>query len=493
VANQVAARLAGDDYQHLFAWREALDLLAPLRRVAQVRVEDALALSFDDVTVTHEPMAGEPDLFYQIKYHVDRRNAYSMDSFMEHLPGGTSLLQKFYRSYLNLSGTGSRTVVLTFVSNWTWDHRDALSRYISGHAGEIKEDFLTASERSKPGRNRSAWIDHLRADSDQFASFIRSLRLRVGYSCWEEVNDGVADRMASRGLRSDDAAIATAMGAVREWIKRGPRVLDRAAFEEEIARYNLKAPGGGQEAVTIVLNTIASPKLEVAPDFTLDWCSLFDGEDGRRRQLIDPRLWNQRLLPELRDLEQRVKQSSTARLVRARGAARLSPWTAFGYTFGDVAGYTLEFDQRGSPWRTDASPATSFELNELDLKPLGGSRFDGPGECVAVAISVSDHIHRDVIKHLQSSGAASQLRVFAPKDGPSPTVLSSAGDAVALSYQVKQQLREVVRDSGARRLLLFLCCPASAACFIGHRLNAVGAELVLMEDQQPGYAANIHA
>ncbi len=54
MARQVAARLAGDDYQHLFAWMHVLELLMPKRRVAKVVVEDEAAGSADDVTLLRE-------------------------------------------------------------------------------------------------------------------------------------------------------------------------------------------------------------------------------------------------------------------------------------------------------------------------------------------------------------------------------------------------------------------------------------------------------
>ena len=73
MANQVAARLSGDDYQHLFGWLAALELIMPKRSVWRITVEDSLAGSVDDVTIQHEAGTSIPDEFYQYKYHVDQR------------------------------------------------------------------------------------------------------------------------------------------------------------------------------------------------------------------------------------------------------------------------------------------------------------------------------------------------------------------------------------------------------------------------------------
>lgn len=79
MANQVAAILKGEDYQHLYAWQFVLELLMPKRRVRRVTIEDTLAGSMDDVIVQYEIDASFPNKFYQVKYHVDQKDVYSAD------------------------------------------------------------------------------------------------------------------------------------------------------------------------------------------------------------------------------------------------------------------------------------------------------------------------------------------------------------------------------------------------------------------------------
>jgi hypothetical protein len=72
MANQVAARLAGDDYQHLYAWWHALGLFLPHLELAEVWIEDERAGSFDDITLHYVPTAQRPSHFLQVKFHVDQ-------------------------------------------------------------------------------------------------------------------------------------------------------------------------------------------------------------------------------------------------------------------------------------------------------------------------------------------------------------------------------------------------------------------------------------
>ena len=490
----VAARLNGDDYQHLIAWREALNLLRPRTGVAIVRVEDEDALSVDDVTVQYESGCGRPNQYFQIKYHVDHRQAYSSDAMLEkRTANASSLLQKFWRTYLAMAQRSADTFELTLISNWSWDVEDKFAAVIDGQDGSIKKDFLLASAGSDLGKIRERWRLHLGATEEQFAAFVGVMRVRHGYHCWQELRDGVADRMENLGLQFDEAALLTATGIVREWITRGPSDIDAEIMRALVASHRFALPDSVERATSVVLNTISTPRLEVEPDYVIDWCDRFEGEPGRRgRVLQDAADWNGRMLPELYALEAKIKSETTDRLVRARGAARLAPWFAFGFAFSEVAGYTVEVAQRVAGgrtehWRSDAAVSQDFFV-EPHFQ-LGEDRsMDGPSDTIAVAVSVTDDILDDVIRDVRSHGRASALLQLAPRSGVGPGALRTAGDATSLAEQVKRHVRRAVRELGATRVLIYYCGPFSGACFMGSRMNAVAREIVLMEDLQPGYA-----
>ena len=494
MANQVAARLHGDDYQHLFAWREALDLLRPRKGVIEVRVEDEDAVSVDDVTVRYAPTSSEPRRYYQIKYHVDQRSQYSTDVAMEvRAAAGTSLLQKLWRSFQKLSPSVPGGVELSLYSNWSWDSNDVFAAVIDGVDGSIKDGFLGAPPASELGKVRRRWREHLNATDAELAPFLRALRLRTGYACWTELRDGVAERMENLGLQWDDVALLTAVGIVREWIKGGPSAIDADAMRAVLSSHRLLLPPEAERATLVVMNTIATPRMEVSPDFILDWCDRFEGRAGRRgRQLLVPLEWNDVLLPELRGLERRIKEETSDRLIRARGAARLTPWIALGATFPEVAGYTIEVDQRVAGgvierWRSDAPASADWNLLESML-PSTAKRSNGQTNTLAVAFGITDDIHDDVARYLAEHQSASGLLILLPEKGASAGSLRMAGDATAFAEQAKHSIRRAVRALGATQLELFYCGPQAGACFLGHRLNAMAKRITLMEFQQPGYS-----
>ena len=157
MANQVVARLKGDDYQHLYSWFFALELKISYKKVRLVTIEDALAGSVDDITVQYESGANVPERFYQVKYHVDQRGEYSTAGLVSHKPGESSLLEKFWRTWnLLRKENPERNIELYLISNWAWDTKDALKNCFDGQDNSIKTNyFFLASPGSAIGKSRS--------------------------------------------------------------------------------------------------------------------------------------------------------------------------------------------------------------------------------------------------------------------------------------------------------------------------------------------------
>lgn len=491
MANQIAARLSGDDYQHLYAWFHSLELKMPSQKVRVVRIEDPDAASVDDVTVVREVGAVAPDAFHQVKYHVDQRGQYSTAALTARKPRSTSLLEKFWKTWRTLRGHApGRSIELYLVSNWAWDSADKLRECIGGPHNGFTEDLFRASPRSRIGQLREKWRQHLSAADEEFAAFARSLRFKLGFDCADELKVRVAERMENLRLKHDEPALLVAAGIVREWIKAKRRDLTLDVLEDLVDQYDLRLPPDSERWVTVHLVTIKEQKFELPPDHLLDWRGHFVDLPGKKgHQLKDPADWNGRLLPELHCLEQVVNEETDCRLVRVRGLARLTAWFALGHVFSQVARYTLEVDQQGQLWRTDATPNPDLGVEVVAGSERDGEVWEGDGDTVAVGVSVTGPLEADVREYLESAGVrVSAVLFLRPNRELRRDCLRSAGDVVALADGVKIRVREFVKRWRAKRTLLFYFGPLSGACFIGHQLNAVCHEIQIMEDQQPGYA-----
>jgi hypothetical protein len=485
MATQVTARLAGDAYQHLLAWFHLLDLLRPGTRLQSVTVEDPEAAFVDDITLVYEPDAPQPDLFVQVKYHVDHRSQYSTDLLLAAKGKGRSLLRKFYETWRALGERrGSRPVELQLVSNWSWSSTDPVRAVISGADNRLTEDFFTAPAASPIGQARERWREHLALTDAEFRAFAGTLRLRLGFDSSAELGQRAGERMANLGLRDDPAALLIGIGIVRELVLARRRALTRADLEALLARYDLRRPPTSEPAATVYLSTVAAQRFDLPPDFLLDWRGYFAGaEQQKGHRPLDPAAWNTGMLPELRALKQQLDTASSARLIRARGLARLSAWFAFGYVFSDVARYTIEVDQQGKLWRTDAAP-TGLAVLEDRRETIAG----GDTAAVAVGISVTGSLDDDVARDLRATAAAAAVLFLRPDRDLGRDCLRSAGDVAAFARAAKARMRAFAKEHGARRLLLYYFGPLSGACFLAHQSNAVAREIQVMEDQQPGYA-----
>ncbi len=485
MANQVIARLKGDDYQHLWSWYYATDLLVPDTKVVRVCLEDEDAVSVDDVTVHFSDASSLGASYLQIKYHVDHRSAYSSESLIQAEQNKSSLLQKFFRSWKHLKQVhGSRPINLSLLSNWGWDSEDALRPYISGDNQTIKASFLHASPRSAAGKVREKWRAHLSATEEELREFVATLVLRFGSDNTSELVDRVEKRQRQLGLGSDSSALLLAVGLVRDWIKLGATDLNRDALEEVLAKQRF--PRAQTEAATVCIDTIKASSGASTPDFALNWCGRFDGPPERRGHTLAPGVdWNRDLFPELAELEKRIVATGKQQ-IRVSGFSRLSVWFAFGYVFCDVSRYVIEFEQSGRFWRSNSSPSADFQLVRTE-EPLGNRAMceDGP---VAIGVSVTGSLDEDVRQYLKThEPSARHLLLLQPNRPLGRDCLRNENDAVALADCVKDAARQFVKATRATQLLLFYFGPAVGACFIGHRLNAVCRQIHVMEDTQPGY------
>lgn len=449
-----------------------------------VIVEDPDAAHVDDITTLYGSSANRPDVFMQVKYHTDQRGQYSTNFLLQkETANSRSLLEKFFTTWKKLK-KDARQVELQLISNWSWDGADDIRDCIQGKDTALSSEFFTASVKSKVGKTRERWRNHLRAEPEEFGAFARTLRFRVGFDCFDEVAERVAERMDHLSLKCDAAALGASVGAVRDLIKWGPSEVDAARLDELLQRYDLVRPAESERASAVYLTTVKTQQFEIAPDFHLDWRRYFAGDDTKKgHAVIDTESWNEQMLPELQRVEAELNGQHSPRLIKARGLARLSAWFAFGHTFSDVARYTMEVDQQGKLWRSDASP-TDVEAVESGREVIVG----GDTSAVAVGISVSGELDGDVRGYLNNGCAAANILFLRANRGLGRDVFRTAGDVVGFAKTAKERMRAFVKHHRAYRLLLFYFGPLSGACFIGHQLNAVAREIQIMEDQQPGYA-----
>jgi hypothetical protein len=500
MANQVVPRLTGDDYQHLYGWWKALLLLKDSEKVSHVRIEDPDAGSVDDVTVYRYSHGSLPDeffhYFFQVKYHANQTEQYGVRNLLEHKLNGTSLLQKFHRTWRNLQASRPlEPVLLHLVSNWSWNGgKDDLGSFVSGNDDRLTKEFFTAGPKTREGKLRAQLRNHLEIDGEELALFLRSIKFELGAGCWKSIRERVSERMEHLNLKHDEAALVTCSGIVGKWIIEGGGDITREVLERLLQENHLYEEQPANSGTSIYLTTIQTRAFPLGPDYVLDWRDYFEGAPNRKGHRIRRQEdWDEKLMPALHQIESNVAHRES-RLIRARGFARLSAWFGFGYVFSRVAGYTIEVQQAEDRfWRSDDQPSLGFTVEIQKENQLLAHTSDRAGEGrVACGISVTGDLSEDVLTDLQRREGVESVLFLRPALGLGINAFQSAGDVVAFVDQSKRLMREFVKRHGGTELLLYYFGPLSGACFLGQELNAICQSIVIMEDQQPGYAPAFH-
>jgi hypothetical protein len=483
-AAPTASSRQGHDYQDLYGWFRALDLLRPTRHVIRVSIEDPSALFFDDVTIGTTPSSPVPPEFIQVKFHVDQAGAYSTKSFIATKSrNGRSLLEKAWDTWLALKDE-SPNIELVLATTYSWDPNDGIAEHIRRRYALTRE-FVEGRLEGKAATSRATWRDHLgNPDEAEFGAFLATLRFRVGLAATSELIRWTADVMELLALKHEQEDVLKGARQIHDWIIDGRSDVTAVDMREAIERLDLREPGASPEpAVSLYIHTIVKEPQETAADWEVDWRDYFEGGEWERGHAVhEEGIWNEAMLPELMTKREEIRAATGTRLLRVAGKARLSAWFAVGWTFQRQAGWTLEVDQRGAWWRNDVPAARDFDL------AAAVEELAGDAGTLAVGVSVTDDLAGDVRNYLAAVGnPAGMLLLVQPASGLGQAALRGPADAVALAGKLRTAIREAA-GGRPKRVLIFYFGPLAGAAFIGATLNAVAGEIQIYEDQVGGYA-----
>lgn len=209
MATSVIARQSGDDFQSKFFWLKACGLNLPHTCIKKVAWEMDSTFGFDDVVVYYDPSTKESgydvtEEYYQVKFHVDHRRAFTCEALMDpSFIGNTteSILQRLHKNYNNDPSTFA-SKRYNIVNTWGLDHNDDLPKLL-GNNGGIRLDILFKNgPRSANGKIREAWKAHLQIDSDEaLRDILAPLRIMHSFGDERNVKDQLNSNLLLSGLR----------------------------------------------------------------------------------------------------------------------------------------------------------------------------------------------------------------------------------------------------------------------------------------------------
>jgi len=404
-----------------------------------------------------------------VKFHVDQKAQYSSSSVVEIPPGATrSMLHKLFESWRALRESNVASIEIWLVSNWA--SAQDIGEFLLDSCA-FKEEFFSSGAKSDAGKIRATWRRSIGTTEEELHQFCRSLRLRLGYSGFQELEERVDDRMARYRLRTGRDLRAIALDIVRGWIKEGghKKRIDRGVLEDVIHQRSLRAVPSEQPKVSLWIHGWAKRHYDLTPTIELDWTADFRLES---RTIATQYTWEKKLFPQLKESRAKLAAMNGGTYVDFRGKLPLTASLAVGHVYSEAFGIRFRVEQSSGSeilfWRSDAG-TEPFELKAEHIT------FDPQGSEGIVALSITGDAGPDVQRLASSKpGTFGAFLNLTPKAGANATSIHSAGEVVCIATQAKDALRRFRIDHSLSAIHLVLYCPATVALFLGQRMNALG-------------------
>ncbi len=461
-------RQAGDKFQHLVAWTRVLSSLAPQRGLRSIEIEAVDAGNADDIVI-HS--AVEPSRFAQVKFGTDSSRPVSVETLVAAKPNGTSILQKFHKTWIGLGGPDARPR-LQLITNKNAHPDDPLIRAIDGVTSTVQSTLQVASAKDAVGKVRAELCNHLNVDQDELVAFFGDLQFLTGRQ-WAAEHDHAADLMYAAGLRNDEASVAAGVDLVQSWVINGRRCLSADEVHDEIAKLDLRVEDPWS---SLLVQAIDHDAHADDADVALDWVGFYEGETPKQRRRLVEEGGYAEMQRQLIAAVAEIRELGNLR-VSVRGAMRLGTWFAVGEALSEVSGATVRCGQVGQAWSSvDKTPAADVDIRRTDI---------GQGDELAMAIAFAADPTQDVIDFVHSYGLpVCAVITVAPPDG---VRIGSSGEANAFAQAIKDAAREQLRSTRVQRLHLFSAAPAGLALLTGHIWNRIGPTTIWEDLGHAGY------
>ena len=451
-----AARIAGDYFQHLVAWNESLEALRSHDDLTGITVEHPDAGNVDDIVV-HRRMG--PSLYTQVKHAVDATTPVGQRWLMTPRtsnPASSSVLLKFYRSWRNLV-THDAPPELRLITDREIEPNDPVMNRLD----RVTELLVPDISDRRAAEGRALWAEHLDIPEDELVEFLGSLRFETGRTIRSQ-EQRASTLMSAMGLNSDQRAIDSAVGLIRDWVQRRERTLTPDELHDW-ARQRV-----GQQTVpgaVVVVEAIDRDPHTGDADERISFVDAYLGDEPfERRQLRDPSQWSH-IGAEIEYAAQRLRSVGTRRVV-VRGPMRLPAWFAVGAAFRDVRGFETAGLQKETIWSSeDLNIPGTVQAETITL---------GDGSDAAVAVGMAADPTSEVSDYIITSGlpVGSLMSIF-PDSGPSPAAVPDSPTAAATAVAVRDAVRGLLRATSVAHIHLFLATPGALALLLGHRWNAM--------------------
>jgi hypothetical protein len=468
-------------------WENALNLLFEGSCVVEVTFEADGPKAFDDVVVRYDPPVARsgPDRidadYHQVKWHVETGGRFGYEDFVRPEFIGAksvSLLQRLKDARAKVPST--ETAQFSFLTTYRVKDGDPLAGLISGNDRSLLLDklFDGTTDRSKMGKVRQLWRDHLGLASDEdLKAVLGGFRIIEGYRTLDELRDQITFKAKVVGILGMSASDSDFRydELARALKVRKLNALTREALIQFCRDEGLRVeePAAPDNALPVAIRTFLGPAADVSDAKPED--SLLLTDQFKQRYLHDDRDWQRDIRPQVETfLQDAVRKSSCLRLI-------LDAHASVAFLAGTVldvkSAVEVQLVQKGRVgarvWRADdasESTPTRFTVNQHNI---------GSGKEIGVAISVAQPVEAQArqyaAKQLPELG---KLLTFAFPEGTGHQTVAGGGHAAALAEQVANAVRQAKQDDPDAMVHIFAAVPNSVMFYLGQHYQSVAPCIV---------------
>ena len=478
MADAIIARQQGDDFQARWFWLYAANLLRDSSHIQRVSFETG-PKAFDDVVVEYAaenaPLdhQGHPYLrdHMQCKWHV-RPGQFSHQDLTDPKfsnAQSVSLLQRALDAQRQYApdGRGARFHLVT-----NWDPIDPLRGLILNQTNALDLGRLfEGRSRSKMGKIRAHWTNHLQVGENELQLAMRTLCLNVRVRSAEDIRAHLNDLFETVGLRRIPASESAFIydDLIRKLHGQGRKAFDRRTFREMVRDEKLLEGDAPPSRTIVGVRSFMHPinPIEARTARNLDLVPMFAG-----RYLEENQDWNGTVYPALqRFLLTEARETDDLRLV-------LDAHVSLAYATGSIldvkSGKNVEIEQRSNGRRF-------WSESDVDLHPSWPNLAFveerlGDGKDLAIAVAITHDIERNVRDHVAAHVPdVGKLLIVRPETSASQGAVRCGSHAAHLAENVAGQVRALGR---VPMVHMFIAAPNGMTFFLGRHHRTIGPTTV---------------
>lgn len=487
MARSIVARRHGDDFQARLFWLKAASLLDPNSPVIRVAYETG-PKSFDDIQIEYDPKAAPPDhegrpiyrRHIQCKWHTTAGTFGYQDLIDPAFINAQrySLLHKAHQAQTQHApdGAGCR---FELVTNWRIKADDPLLELVrkESDALDLGRLFDGTTDRSRVGRVRKLWREHLGIDHANLKLVARTLAVAETPESLESLRERLDDKFATVGMRRVPASESGFFydDLAAKLLAQGRVEFDRDGFRKMAINEGLLDPSGKpSDALVVGVRSFMHPidNMEDRCERMLNLVPYFDG-----RYVRDETDWQERVFPELREFV--LGAARTTDRLRLVLDAHVSLAFSVGALLNVKSGKHVEIEQRTGGrrfWSMDDAPVgAGWARFAVEDELLDHGRDE-----IAVAVGLTHDVSPAVGAFVrQNLNRVGRIIHCWPEGGPSQQSVRCGRHAWMLSEAVVQQL-QALRGQGYRAspVHIFIAGPNGFAFFLGQQQQAIGPAAV---------------